>query len=95
MKKIFLSELTPEELQRMIGDSIREVFREQNFPENKLKYLSRNNAAKYLDVSLPTLDDYTKSGKVKGYRLGKKIKYLESDLINAMDAIEPINKVNT
>jgi excisionase family DNA binding protein len=90
MKRILLSELTTEELQIMIGDSVREVFQEQNLTEKKLKYLSRYEAAEYLDVSLPTLDDYTKSGKVKGYRLGKKIKYLESDLINAMNAIEPL-----
>lgn len=48
-------------------------------------YLSRKEAAKYLGVSLPTLDELSKNGKIKFSRIGRIKRFLFSDLVEAMD----------
>jgi len=92
MKQILINELSVEELKSMIDDSVVAAFlklKNQEEPKTD-KLLSRQEAAIFIDVSLPTLNEYTKSGKVKGYRLGGKIKYKQSELLEAMNAIEPL-----
>lgn len=92
MKQILLTEMSEEELSSMIENSVITAFlklKSQEEPK-KDKLLSRQEAAILIDVSLPTLNEYTKSGKVKGYRLGGKVKYKESELLEAMNAIEPL-----
>ena len=49
--------------------------------------LTREEAAIYLHITLPTLNTYTKLGKIKGYRLGGRVFYKRSELTNALKAI--------
>lgn len=49
--------------------------------------LTREEAAIYLHITLPTLNTYTKSGRVKGYRLGGRVFYKRSELTDALKAI--------
>ena len=51
-------------------------------------FLSRKEAAALLKVSLPTLNKYTKAGKVKGYKLGRSVKYKIQDLENCFIQIK-------
>jgi hypothetical protein len=53
-------------------------------PETKQDdvFLTRDEARKFLNVSLPTLAKYTKQGKVKGVGLGSRILYKKSDLLS-------------
>lgn len=48
--------------------------------------LSRNEAARYLGISLPTLSKLTAKGRLKSYRLGNLIKYKLEDLETALNA---------
>lgn len=50
--------------------------------------LSRKEAAIFLSVSLPTLNNYTKSGIVKGYKLGGSVRYKKYDLENSLIQIK-------
>ena len=49
--------------------------------------LTREDTAGYFHISLPTLNNYTKSGLVKGYRLGNRVFYKRSELDAALSAI--------
>jgi len=45
------------------------------------RYLSRQEVAKILSISLPTLHALTQEGKIKHYKLGRRlIRYKQSDL---------------
>ncbi len=48
--------------------------------ETEEKYLTRKETADLLKISLPTLNDYTKKGKLIGYRLGSRVLYKESEI---------------
>lgn len=51
------------------------------------KYLTREEAANLLDVSLHTLNKWTKEGRVKGYRIGSRVRYVASELGNSLSLI--------
>ena len=55
--------------------------------ENLDGLLTREEAAGYFHISLPTLNHYTKSGVIKGYRLGNRVFYKRSELDAALSAI--------
>lgn len=47
---------------------------------NTEKYLSRNDVAKRLNVSVMTVGRWLQSGKLPGYKFGNIVRILESDL---------------
>jgi excisionase family DNA binding protein len=51
------------------------------------KYLTREDVAKILDISIPKLRELTKAGKIKGYRIGANIRYKASDVDAALTPI--------
>lgn len=46
--------------------------------------LTRKETAAFLNISLPTLHDYTKQGFIKGYKLGYKVRYKREDVLEAL-----------
>lgn len=47
-------------------------------------YLTRGEVAKQLQISLPTLHNYTKEGLIKSYRIGGKVRYKAEDIEKAL-----------
>ena len=46
--------------------------------------LTRQETAKQLHVTLPTLRDYTRRGYLKGYRMGNRVLYKRNEVLNAL-----------
>jgi len=72
---------------------ISEVFREEiESLKNYLKhpphvhndYLTREQAAKQLHITLPTLRSWTKSGQIKSYKIARRVLYKPGDIDNAL-----------
>ena len=55
--------------------------------------LTRKQAAERLSISLPTLNELTKKGAVKGYRIPgtNRLRYKTSEVTNALTVIKPAN----
>jgi excisionase family DNA binding protein len=79
---------TQDELRTVIADTVRDEFN-RHFqtppaPEpakgQPCELMTRNEAAKLLQVSLPTLHDWTKRGIITGYRLNTRIRYKREEL---------------
>ncbi|GAA3773665.1 hypothetical protein GCM10022271_02170 [Corallibacter vietnamensis] len=82
--------ITPSELKEDILKDVRAELKEivQNFqPVKPPEYITRQEAAKILKVSLVTLTDWNKKGVLKPYRLGNLIRYKRSELDEALIAI--------
>lgn len=47
-------------------------------------FLSREEAAKLLSISLVTLWDLTRKDKIPAFRIGNKVRYKKSDVLNAL-----------
>lgn len=50
--------------------------------------LSRKEASKLLGISLPTLSDWTNTGKIIGYRIASRVRYKRFELENSLTQIK-------
>jgi excisionase family DNA binding protein len=73
-------QLSKEELQREIRTAVSEAISDLHSPA-KDRLFSREEAAKYLDVSLPTLNTWEKSGQLTPKRFGNRVYFFESELL--------------
>lgn len=53
-------------------------------PPPQTELITRKQAATLLSVSLPTVNDWTKTGKIKGYRIGSRIRYKRNEIENSL-----------
>ena len=86
----YLSEI---EFQRIISDTVKNAVQDQNAnsavpisPDQK-QFLSRQETAKILGISLVTLDNYVKAGYVSAFRLGYKVRFKYADVLNGLTKI--------
>lgn len=60
-------------------------------PRLQTELITRKEAAKVLGVSLPTINDWTKTGKITGYRIGSRIRYKRNEIENSLSQIKTRN----
>ncbi|MDP4285555.1 MAG: helix-turn-helix domain-containing protein [Bacteroidota bacterium] len=78
MEKILLNGISINELLDKIGQLIEnKIGQNNNQPQkqDQSKFISRKEVAKLLKISLPTLNDWTKSGLLNSYRIGTRVLY--------------------
>ena len=72
-------------------DSIRSIIREElsflNAKEPAQRFLSRQEVAELLKISLPTLNEYTRKGIIKGSRVGSRVLYDEAQIRESVKGI--------
>jgi excisionase family DNA binding protein len=75
-------QLTPEELSSIVTKAVREALSQSaSKPDDTL--FTRKETAKYFNVTLPTLNAWEKSGRIKGIRFGSRVYFRKNDLLNA------------
>ncbi len=85
-----LVQLNQFELEALLGDIVqRELSKvlKPTAPTLNANLLTRKQTAKLLGISLPTLSDYTKKGKLRSYRLGGSIRYKESEVLASLEKL--------
>jgi excisionase family DNA binding protein len=84
--QILVSGITVNELLsqvEQIFDAKFSIFpKEEN---NQPHYLSRKEVAKLLKITLPTLHDWTKLGRLKAYKIGSRVLYKPSEVQEALE----------
>ncbi len=56
--------------------------------KNEIEYLTRKQTSALLGVSLVTLSEWTKEGKVKGYRIGSRIRFKRHEIEQSLLTIK-------
>ncbi len=84
-QQVSIINLTEKELQDVIYKAVLYAFQQSSvltlgLGDNKATWLTRMQAAQYLNVSLPTLDKLAKTGKIGVHRLGRKKMYSREDM---------------
>lgn len=81
-----------EEFKLLIADCVSQSFKDElkalSAPSELSNILTRQETAKLLTISLPTLHDYTKRGLIKAHRLGSKVRYKREDVEIALKQIK-------
>lgn len=88
-KTILLHEISPEDLQDVIRQAVREELKTfllefQVHKDDTDVLLSRAEACELLKVSLTTLWNWTKSNKVIAYSMGNRIFYKKKELLESL-----------
>ena len=79
--------VTPNELKESILADVRiELldFTQKIYPKQPEEYLSRKEAAQLFKVTVKTISEWSKTGVLKPYRLGKFIRFKGSELKEAL-----------
>jgi excisionase family DNA binding protein len=91
MHSIILEGISTDDLKKIFREVLEEKFKE----ESKLKesgknlvYLNRFEVAELLKISLPTLNNWSKSGIVQSYRIGNRILYKGEEIDQAIKAVK-------
>ena len=81
MDNIFIS-LSEERLREIVEESVTNCISRQKISAQKepMELLSRLDTARYLKISLPTLDKLTKTDKIIAHRVGRKKMYRLSEI---------------
>jgi excisionase family DNA binding protein len=94
MAAIILNGLSVSDFREIITEAVREEIKtslpqpEKEAPNEK--YLTRKETAGILRVSLPTLNDWTKTGKIKGYRIGNRVRYKRNEVSEALNQVQTL-----
>lgn len=79
---------TPDELKEYLRAIVKDEFTDflkahtnsAPTPQPNTDLLSRKEAAKVLGVSLPTLNEWSKSGVITGYRISSRVRYKRNEI---------------
>jgi len=87
MEKISIHELNLDEFKELQKSMFKEVIElHLNSKKPSEEFLSRKEAAKFLNISLPTLDKLTNEGKIRRYAVGNVFRYKRFELESAFDS---------
>ena len=78
----YLSGISKEELLQAIKETVKEGTREEFNKLSNDVLLTQEEASKFLKVSKTTLIDWAKKGKIISTRVGGRVYYKKSDLLD-------------
>ncbi|MCK4665012.1 MAG: helix-turn-helix domain-containing protein [Bacteroidales bacterium] len=91
MEKTILISLSLEEFKELVKESVMEIYIEQEKERAKKcqddKMLTRKEVANFLRISLPTLHQYQKDGRLKYYRIGRRVLFKKSEILDSIEVI--------
>lgn len=75
-------------IRNVLNEKVIQGVSEKILHEKHLNFFSREQTAKMLCISLPTLNQWTKQGIVKAYRISGRVLYKLEDINEALVEIE-------
>lgn len=88
MEQIILSGITLKDFLDSIGKLIENRFSKTKPAEsNQTKYLSRHEVCQLLKITLPTLNDWSKLGRLQSYKMGNRVLYKKHEVENSLHQV--------
>lgn len=95
MQDLVLTSIPLETIEQRFSNVVEQKFQtllvtlqQQQTDKRPTEYLSRKEAAKLLGVSLPTLNEWTKTGLVQGYRIASRVRYKRTEIETSLSKIK-------
>lgn len=92
MQTVISTTFTPDELSGLISAAVERTVRPMIEaavqPPHSPKLLTRQQTARFLGISLPTLHDWTVNGKITANRIGTRVRYYQTDVEAALHKIK-------
>lgn len=92
MENFILSSIPFDQLQTAITEAVKLEFQKFNSiaPPEEVKYITRKETAQILGISLVTLNEWTKTGTLQGYRVGTRVRYKKSEVLKTFQKVQQI-----
>lgn len=93
--QVQLVQLDQEEFKQSIINALKEALIKEIESIHKKQnsdYMSRHELAEWLKIDLSTIHNWSKSGKIKAYRLGNRVYYKREEIEAAMQPLKPSKK---
>lgn len=86
---IQIIDLVRKVIKELVSEAIREELESlksylQHTPLVNKEYLTREQVAIQLHITLPTLRAWTKTGRIKSYKIARRVLYKPEDIDNAL-----------
>jgi len=89
MNTIQIENLSKEEFRELLQETVEaEIKKNQPEDPSGQDYLTRKQTAQMLGISLPTLHEWTLSGRIKAYRISRLVRYKRSDIHAALKSVK-------
>ena len=91
MQNLLLSTIPYAEFQTLISTAVQTAVQaatEHLQPKENVEYLTRKQTSTLLGISLVTLSEWTKEGKIKGYRIASRIRYKRHEIEQSLLTIK-------
>ncbi len=89
---ILLQNLTVEQLQQLIGTSVKngilELQKELQTKDNSEELMTREETCQFLKIDSSTLWAWTNNGKVKAYGIGARRYYKKSEIMECLTLLK-------
>lgn len=95
MKDIILTPISLSDLKTAISEAIRAEIKNELqtlSPKQPEELLTRKETAEILGISLPTLHEWTISGKIPAYRIGSRVRYKRGEIEQSLNKIRSLSK---
>ncbi len=92
MQKSILINLNQTDLETVLEKVVNKVLKSHQ-PNNtnakpQVELITRQETAKLLGVSLPTLHDWTKNGLIPAHRIGTRVRYKRQEVMNSLNKVQ-------
>ncbi len=91
MEQIILSPIPLANLTGAISEIIKKelaLLNESKPHTNEAELITRQEAAEILGISLPTLNDWTKTGLLPAYRIGTRVRYKRDEVLASVKQVQ-------
>ena len=86
--------MSPIQLEELISNAVKKEMAASKPIQDQEIYHTRKQTTKRLNITLPTLNEYTKRGIIMGCRIGSRILYSETAIQNALKEIPNRHRAN-
>ena len=93
MQNIIFTQIPIDEFKNVLSATVREELQKlyaSQPQQQETEYITRQETARILGISLPTLHDWTKRGIVAGYRISTRIRYRKNEILEALQQVQTL-----
>jgi excisionase family DNA binding protein len=91
MQNLILTPLSIEQLQSFINDAVKTGFEQTKLQEpEKTNLLTRKQVCNLLNITAPTLHEWTRNGTISAYKVGTRVRFKESEVMNTLHRVKQV-----
>lgn len=89
MQQVIFTPLTFEQLQNIINEAVKcGIENAIPTPPEPTQLLTRKQVCQLLNITPPTLHEWTKNGTITAYKVGTRVRYKQNEVLNTLQRIQ-------